>query len=284
MARATDLLALVDDEHRHGLTLGDPADDALVALLAHVAFADGKVDDRELRFLEKVLPGRDREELRKWAVDAGKMHLDLALVAEALPDLEERWAGLRFAARMAFKDGVIAPGEQRLLDALAHALALPEDALARVLVEVKGHATGPISAERLAEALGSFPWRSVQHGTGDLRSDLATVLPKGAAVVRRIGIENVEVLAFTDRGVVGRFLEGNAFVPWSEIVTYTRVPTLAAAVQLVTESGRRWTLVDHRLNGLGSLFDRLFGTDRPTRPSRPPKIEHTRGSDSDDGM
>lgn len=284
MARATDLLALVDDPSRHGLMLGDPADDALIALLAHVAFADGKVDDRELTFLEKVLPGRDREALRKWATDAGKMHLDLSLVADALPDPEERWAGLRFAARMAFKDGVVAEPEAKLLTALVQALDLPPDALSRVLVEVKGQARGPIAAERLAEVLAAFPWRAVQHGSGELRSDLAAVVPKGATVVRRIGIEGIEVLAFTDRGLAGRFLEGNAFVPWSEIVTYNRVPTLAAAVQLVTESGRRWTLVDHRLNGLGALFDRLFGTDRPARPARPPKIEHTRGSGSDDGL
>jgi hypothetical protein len=161
-------------------------------------------------------------------------------------------------------------------------LELPPDAVSRVLVEVKGQAHGPLSPERLAEVLVAFPWRAVQHGTGELRSDLAELVPKNATVVRRIGIENIEVLAFTDRGLAGRFLEGNAFVPWGEIVTYTRVPTLAAAVQLITESGRRWTLVDHRLNGLGALFDRLFGTDRPARPARPPKIEHTKGSGTDD--
>ena len=80
MPRVNDYLDLVDTPSRQGLTPGDPADDALIALLAHVAFTDGEVDEQELDFLEKVLPGRDREELLAWAETAGSVPLDLAEV------------------------------------------------------------------------------------------------------------------------------------------------------------------------------------------------------------
>jgi len=73
------------------------------------------VDDRELEFMSKVLPGRDPEEMREWIRQQGSTDLDLELVAEALPTQEERWTGLRFAARMAFKDGVLADQERELL-------------------------------------------------------------------------------------------------------------------------------------------------------------------------
>ncbi len=282
MARATDLLALVDDPSRKGLNLGDPADDALIALLAHVAFADGVVDDHELAFLEKVLPGRDREALRAWAAEAGTIPLDLDLVAEVVPDPEQRWACLRFAARMAAKDGVIADAERELLASLVEALALPSEALPRVLAELSGNARKGVSHDVLADAVRSFPWRAVQHGAGVMRSELGKLLPPGSQVLHRVGLDNVEVLGFTAEGVVARFLEGNAFIPWDDIVTYTRVPTLGASLQIVTESGRRWTLVDHRLNGLGALFDRLYGTPRPARPAAAPKIEQVRGGDLDD--
>jgi len=282
MARASDLLALVDDPSRQGLTVGDPADDALIALLAHVAFADGTVDDRELDFLQKVLPGRDREALRAWASEAGTMDLDLEIVAESLPETEERWACLRFAARMACKDGVIAEPEARLLERLVQAFELPEEAIARVIDEVRGLAGGTVPAKRLAEAVGSLSWRAVQHGTGVMRSDLRALVPRDAEVVHRIGLDNVEVLGFTTKGLVGRFLEGNAFLPWDDIVAYTRVPTLGASVQIVTEFGRRWTLVDHRLNGLGALFDRLYGKRKPSRPASPPRIQQVKGLDADD--
>jgi hypothetical protein len=279
MGRVDEYLELMEDPSGEGLVLGDPADEALLALLVQVAFSDGVLDDRELSFMQKVLPGRDPDELREWIQLQGSADLDLELVAEALPTLEERWTGLRFAARMAFKDGVLADQERELLVRLATALELPRYALERVLGEMEGRVKVAVTAERLTKALDSNQWKAVQHGFGVMRSTLSALVPKGSTVVGRIGLDNIEVLGVTDKGVVGRFQEGEAFVPWDDIVTYSRVPMLGAAIRIHTESGRRLTLVDHRLNGLGPFFDKLFATQerRPRGPG--PKVEMIQGEE-----
>jgi len=279
MGRVDDYLEWAEDPTAEGLVLGDPADEALIALLVQVAFSDGVVDDRELSFLNKVLPGRDPDQMREWIQMQGSTDLDLQLVAEALPTVEERWTGLRFAARMAFKDGVLAQQERDLLAHLATTLELPKNALQRVLDEMEGRVRVKVTTTRLEEALASNQWKAVQHGTGDMRSTLNALVPEGATVAGRIGLDNIEVLGLTDQGVVGRFREGEAFVPWDDIVTYSRVPTFGAAIRIHTESGRRWTLVDHRLNGLGAFFDKLFGTQeqRPRGPG--PNVIQVRGEE-----
>ncbi|MBW2253045.1 MAG: TerB family tellurite resistance protein [Deltaproteobacteria bacterium] len=279
MGRVDDYLDLVEDPSGEGLVLGDPADEALIALLVQVAFSDGVVDDRELSFMEKVLPGRDPEELREWIQLQGSTDLDLEALGEALPTLEERWAGLRFAARMAFKDGVLAEQERDLLARLSVALELPRNAHERVLGEMEGRVKVAVTAERLSQALASNQWKAVQHGSGELRSTLNALVPEGTVILGRIGLDNVEVLGFTDQGIVGRFREGEAFVPWEDVVTYSRAPDLGAAIRIHTESGRCWTLVDHRLNGLGPFFDKLFASpdQRPRGPG--PKVLRVRGEE-----
>ena len=87
MPRVDDYLNLVDDPKRHGFTPGHPADDALIALLAHMAFSDGEVHERELDFLQRVLPGRHGADLRMWAMAAGARPLDLDAVAAAVVGL-----------------------------------------------------------------------------------------------------------------------------------------------------------------------------------------------------
>ena len=134
MGRVDDYLDLVEDPSREGLVLGDPADEALLALLVQVAFSDGVLDDRELAFMQKVLPGRDPDEMREWIQLQGSAELNLDAVAEALPTQEERWTGLRFAARMAFKD----ESENRVRVEVKSAKPLPDDLLetlkSRILV------------------------------------------------------------------------------------------------------------------------------------------------------
>ena len=269
MTRVDDYLNLVDDPSRRRLTPGHPADDALIALLAHVAFSDGVVDDQELGFLQRVLPDRDRAALKTWAISAGSQPLSLEAVARALPTVEERWKGLFFASRMAWKDGEVQPQERTLLDRLADALELPEGAVDRVLDTLQGRAHGRLHRDRILNELERFKWDAVQLAGGNLASDLVEVVPDGLVPVARIGLDKVEVAAIFEEGVAGRFLEGNAFLRWDDLVTYTRVPVLGASVQFHTESGRTWTLVDHRMRGLGTLVDRLFREDREERERGP---------------
>jgi hypothetical protein len=96
-------------------------------------------------------------------------------------------------------------------------------------------------------------------------------------MVCRVGLENVEMLAVFDHGVVARFREGISFLPWDDIVTYTRGFGLGTSVQLHTEDGQRHTLVDSRLSGIAVLLDRLFGLER--EKGEPPVVELMRGDD-----
>src|SRR5690606_11720049 len=52
---------------RHGpLDPEQPADEALLAVLVHMAGADGEVDDDELAFVLRALPGRSPAAVRGW--------------------------------------------------------------------------------------------------------------------------------------------------------------------------------------------------------------------------
>ena len=199
--------------------------------------------------------------MREWAEAAGSLALDFAALRSALPTEEDRWKGLRFAARMAWKDGYLAVQESEVLDRLAEALQLPEGSLERVIGEMSGRVGGRVDpGDRLVEALQQMKW-SAKVDSKPCTSDLTEVLPADVEALARVRIDKVEVLAFYRQGLAARCLEGRVFLAWDDIVTYTRVPVLGAAVQIHTESGRRWTLVDARLGALGRVLDRVFAAE-----------------------
>ncbi|MBT3222910.1 MAG: TerB family tellurite resistance protein [Proteobacteria bacterium] len=277
MARVDDYLDLVAGD-RNSLESGHPADEALLGLLVHVAFSDGHVDDHELSFLQRVLPDRDEAALREWVTQVCGEPLNLKAVAQVLETDDERWKCLRYAARMAWKDGYLAVEEKSLLESLAAALHLPANAVERTLKETSPRNI-PLETARVSEALKNLRWDTVQVASGELVSqDLATLVPVKSELVARIGLDSVETIALFTNGLVGRFLEGAKFLFWDDIVTYTHGFGLGSAVQLHTEDGRRWTFVDARLNGVGPLLDRLFGADRPA-PGARPVIELLKGED-----
>jgi hypothetical protein len=279
MARIDDYLQMVaDPSAADALVPGHPADDALIALLAAVAFSDGSVDDSELEFLLRLFPGRDPAELRDWAIAAGETPLDIGALAGALPSNEERWAGLRFAARMAWKDGILAEEEMTLLESLSDGLGLPQGALDRVIAETMGQSLRPVDTSRVRDCLSQVKWKAVLRDDNPCSGPLSQVVPKDVVGIARIGLEQVETLGFYDKGLAGRFREGLAFLPWTDIVAYSRVPMLGASVVVRTESGHKWTLVDGRLTGLVAFLDRLFGVEDKPRTTQPPVIHQTRGN------
>ncbi len=278
MTRVDDFLDLVDNPSRRALTPGDPADDALLALMVHVAFSDGTVEEGELRFLQRVLPGRDPEQLLAWVRQVGSQPLDVAAVGAALPDADARWKAVRFAARMAWKDGEIQDEERALLQRLADGLALGEGAVEQVLSGILGRRGALPTAERLAEVLDGVTWNSVQVLDEPVSGPIARVAPQGGHPVRTVAVDDVVVAAFFTEGLAAHFLEGTAFLAWDDLVTYTRVATLGAAVQLHTEDGRTWSLVDARMRGLTLVLDRLFGgTGRSRAPA--PEVVQVRGEE-----
>lgn len=244
-----------------------PADAALLALLATMAVTDASVDEAELGFLLRILPGRDREALVAWAREAGGEHRPSPeTVAAAVHAPDERWRALRFVARMAWKDGSVAPEEEAMLDALATAFELPSGAVARVLREMRPVAA--IDAHRIKEVLDEVRWSAAQFAEGALVSpDLIGVLPPGADVVVRVGLDMVELVGLCTTGVVARFQEGPAFVPWADLVAASRGAGLGEALRLHLEDGTSYGLVDSRLTGLALVIDRLRGGAEPRKGS-----------------
>lgn len=262
-----------------GFVSGRPADDALLSLLASMAVSDGTVHSKELDFLTNVrrdLP--DRAAVEAWA-KAQVRPSDLSQLSLRITTPDDRWKTLRFAARMAWKDGEIAASEQKFLRELAEALTLPPAAVTRVLREMQPDDGRTFTAERILRTLLDVHWDSVQLASGVLVSDdLIGISPPRIEVVARVGLEKVEVLALCTEGLVARFQEGPAFLPWKDLVTYTRERGLGEALRLHTEDGRHYTLVDQRLAGLAIVLDRLFDRDGANREATPaPKIDTLRG-------
>jgi hypothetical protein len=256
------------------------ADEALHGLLASMACTDGTVHDAEVEFLGKLRPDlAGPDEVRAWAL-ANAKPIDLQGLAELLLDPNDRWKCLRFVARMAWKDGKLAETEQILLARLARALALPENAVDRVLREMGPGDQGRYAGDRILKAVLDCHWDSVQLASGPLVSqDLQAVTPPSTEIVARVGLEKVEVLALCAAGLVARFQEGAAFLAWNELVTYTRGDVIGVALRLHTEDGRAFTLVDGRLAGLGIVLDRLLDPQGHRPAGAPPKITTLRGGD-----
>jgi DnaJ-domain-containing protein 1 len=258
------------------LVPGRPADDALLGLLASMACSDGEVHEAELDFLSKVRADLSGEALRSWALQhAGPV--DPEAIAAAVTSPDDQWKTLRFAARMAWKDGELAPEEQSLLEGLAKAMRMPDGAVQRVLAEMAPDTGERYQSDRLLRTVMDIHWDAVQLAGGGLVSeDLCAVLPDGNKVVARVGLDKVEVMALCTGGLVARFQEGAAFIGWGELVTYTRSFGLGASIQLHTEDGRVYSLVDSRLTGIGPLLDRLLA-DRTKPRGEAPVVQTRRG-------
>lgn len=259
MSGVQDVVKLLESHAGSRIKPGDPADDALLELLVHIACSDGVVDDTEIALLEAVLPGWSQERLRTFIDEVTAKPLDLDDLASHLETDDQRWNALRFAARMAHRDETIEDEEQGFLDRLASALGLPADAVDRVHRE---NATGrlerldPILLRRLIDA---YPWEAADFADGGVMSaDLVPMVPEGATPIVRVGVDAAEVMGIYDMGLVARFLEGPAFLRWRSIVTTSRGAGLESSVRIHTDDGRIWSLVDARMSGIQLILDRLY--------------------------
>lgn len=272
MAIVQDTLDLSGTPVSSVLSPGDPAADAILHLLAHMANSDGVLHDGEVAFLASVLPGRTPEALRRWVREVGSEPPLLDEVADAITDSDMRWTCLRFTARMAWKDGELQEEERTFLTTLGRTLGLPPFAVERVLREMEP-TTSRFTTDRVIQVMKSVKWNAVKIASGPIASaDLAAVAPPGSPCVCRIGLDKVEVMGIYENGLSARFLEGPCFLLWSEIVSYNRGFGLGSAVRLVTEGGVAFNLVDARLTGLCMVLDLLLGGDE--RPQgEAPKVE-----------
>lgn len=256
----------------------DPSDEALLALLAAVASSDGDVHEREIDLLARLFPDRPRDALRAEAERRRRSSpMDLLQIADQFGSVDRRLTGLRFAARMAWRDGTLEPAERSLLDQLAAAMDLPPTAVERVLREMRPDLRERLAPDRILRVVQELHWDAVQLASGPIVSpDLAAMLPSDAEVVARVGLDKIEVAGLCTTGIVGRFQDGPAFVAWTDLVSWGRDGALASGARLVTEDGHEYLLVDARLAGICALFDRLLD-DRERRRAAPPVFERVRG-------
>ncbi len=253
---------------------------ALLSLLVHVACCDDDLDEREFAFVQRFLPGRDIAALRDWVAQEGRAPLDVAAVAAALPTTELRWKGLRFAVRMAWKDGKISPEERALLARVVDGLELPASALDSELEGMIGRGGKPVDPEGVLGAFNELEWDAVTWESGGPMGELGHYAPAGTRPLVRLLLDGVEIMALYAEGLVAWFREGPCWVKWEDIVVYTPAPSLAAAIQLHLEDGTTRTLADFRLSGLGRLLDRLYDGNRPA----PTEVrgEQIRGESADE--
>lgn len=254
------------------------ADRALLVLLVHVAVADGGLDDQEIAFLRRVLPGRDEAELRAWAAALGAEPFDPRSLVVALPFVGDRWRALRFAARMAWKDGRFTDEERALVASLATALELPPVAVDRVTDELAGRGRDRFDGEKLVSAMEHLAWDAVDWGVGAVHPPLRDQAPAGATPVAWISVDESEQIGLFEEGLVARFSEGDGWVAWRDLVAWTRQPSLVVSLRLDTEDGQAHTLADFRLAGLAALLSRILdSTPTVTPASAPPRVEKLRG-------
>lgn len=252
------VVSLLQDDHRT-VHQGQDAEQALLELLVHMASSDGVIDDTEIEMLEGVLEGRVASDVRAFIGRVAAEELDLDDLASRLVTEDQRWTALRYAARMAHRDDTLDDSERTFLDDLAGALALDTDAVERVLREDATRTRERFDPEELRTMLEAISWGAADFADGGVASgDLVPHVPDDATPVLRVGVDQAEVLGFYAEGLVGRFLEGAAWIPWPSIVGFSRGTGLDASVRIHTDTGAVHSLVDPRLAGIQTLFDRMY--------------------------
>lgn len=258
MSRIDQYLKLVDDAKAPPLPTGDPADDALLPLLVHLANEDGELRTDELALLRRVRPGLDDDGLRRWVGEVAARPLDLDAIRAVAPTSDDRWNVLRLAARMVVLDGEIGSEELGRLEEIARRLELAPTAPRAVIDEVVARG-GPVPERQVRDALRNMFWDVLVPSRDDLGSALAAVVPAHTEHVCSIRLGDDEVAGLFVQGLAGRFDDGPAFVRWVDIVAYTRVPVPGAAFHLRTMDGVARAMSDPRLRDVGALLDFIYG-------------------------
>jgi len=112
-------LTVLEDRSAPAIAGHEPVDDALLGLLAHVAFADGQVGDAEFALLGRLFPWLEAGDILGRVAAVLETGLDIDALGAALPSPIERAKALRFATHMAWADDQMDPGESELIRELA---------------------------------------------------------------------------------------------------------------------------------------------------------------------
>lgn len=258
-SRAAELLALIDDPSRPALAAGGDVDGPLMAMLVHLAYSDGVVQDDELALMARIRPDLDVAGVMAWASQVAQRTFDAHQVAAVVTEPAERWTALRLATRMVCMDGDIADEELFVLRDLAEVFGLPADAPERAVSEVVARG-GPIARERIAAAVRNMLWKRITPTRDEPEGPLASVIPSTVTHVCTMTVDDEEVAALCYEGLAAMFERGPHFIRWTEIRSYTRVPVPGASFHLRT-ANQHLKMSDPRLRDVGSLLDYIFGRE-----------------------
>lgn len=231
--------------------------DAALVLLVHVALSDNELRDDEFTLIQQLLPRLEPEQLRGRIRELASTPFDVEQVLPALATEQQRWHALRFAACMAWTDRELQLEEKRLLIELAAGFELPSDAVEQILAEIVGRVDGPLVTDRVEAAVRQTHWEDLEFVAAAPRSGLAATIPADARVIGCLRLDGIEQVVLCDQGMAAGFREGDGWIAWSAVQSYTRVPVFGAAVRVQTGEAR-WTLADVRLRSMGLFLDQLF--------------------------
>ena len=119
MSRIEDFLAATAPDAEAPLQGSHAADQVFRALLVHLAFSDGVVQQEEFVLLRRVFPGATDTQILSWVMDETDSPMDFHALARVCQSMEERLNCLRFATQMAAMDGVITLDEKIALITVA---------------------------------------------------------------------------------------------------------------------------------------------------------------------
>ena len=118
MDRIAELRHVLTNPEASSLTGTEPVDRLLLHVIVHLAAADGEVDEAEQAYLGRLMPAVDADTLLRTIDALRHEQLEVGLLEEAVPELEDQRRLLQLAEDFVRMNGVLDEGEERLLAAL----------------------------------------------------------------------------------------------------------------------------------------------------------------------
>ena len=97
----------------------------LLTMLAHMFFADRRLDDGEVALLQRILP--EGLEARKYIEELGQREFDLDRLAALFPDAKDRDDIVTLAEHAVWGDNEVDPREWDFVDRLVEKLGVTRD-------------------------------------------------------------------------------------------------------------------------------------------------------------
>lgn len=120
--KPSDLLRVLDDPKLPGITKQDAQSELLLTLVAHLFFADERLDRGELALMERLLP--PNIDAREHVESLTKRPLDLPALAAMFPDPQDRDDIVTLAEHAVWGDDEVDSREWDLVDQLVEALGV----------------------------------------------------------------------------------------------------------------------------------------------------------------